>query len=116
MQEGKGKFKEVYIVTAYAMLPMICSNIICTVSSHFINSTSQVIISGVNLIAVILSGIILVIGTMIIHEFSFPRFLFSAIITVFAMILIVFVIFMIGMLLSQLWQFICTIALELIYQ
>lgn len=116
LQQGKGHFKEVYIVTAYAMFPMICSNILCTVCSHFINSTSAVVISGINLVALILSGIILVIGTMIIHEFSFPRFVFTAILTLFAMILIVFVIFMIGMLLSQLWQFVCTVVLEAVYR
>lgn len=116
LQQGKGHFKEVFIVIAYAMLPMIVYNLLSTVVSYFINSSSQVLLSGMNMVALILSGIILIIGTMIVHEFSFPRFLFTAILTVLAMILIVFVLFMIGMLLSQLWQFIVTVILEITYR
>ncbi len=106
--EGKARFKEVFIVTAYATFPLIIGNIINTIASHFINSTSGVIISGVNIVVMILAGIILVIGTMIVQEFSFPKFICTALLTLFAMILIIFIVFMIGMLLSQLWQFVLT--------
>lgn len=116
LQEGKGKYKQVFIVTAYAVLPLIISNIISAVASHIITSTSQVFLDGVYMVAVILAGIILVIGTMIVQEFSFPKFIITALLTLFAMILIIFIIFMIGMLLSQLWQFILTVAMEVIYR
>lgn len=114
--EGKGRFKEVFIVTAYATLPLIIGNLINTVVSHFINSTSGVVMSGVNLVTVILAGIILVIGTMIVQEFSFPKFVCTALLTLFAMILIIFIVFMIGMLLSQLWQFIITVFSEVSFR
>ncbi len=116
LQQGKGLFKEVFIVTSYAMLPMIVYNLLSTAVSYFINSSSDVLLSGMYVAAIILSGIILVVGTMIVHEFSLPRFLLTAILTVLAMILIVFVLFMVGMLLSQLWQFIVTVILEITYR
>lgn len=116
LQEGKGKYKEVFIVTSYAVFPLILGNFISTAASHFITSSSDVFLSGINTVAIILAGIILVIGTMVVQEFSFPKFVITAILTVLAMILIIFIIFMIGMLLSQLWQFVLSVATEVIYR
>ncbi len=114
LQQGIGKLREVFIVTAYSVLPMILYNLISTPLSHVIVSESSTLISGLNMVALILTGIMLCIGLMIIHDFSFPRFLVSAIVTVLLMILIVFVLFMIGILLSQCWSIFSSIFLELI--
>ena len=116
LQQGKGRYQEVFIVTAYAVLPMIVYYLAATGLSYVITSSSDVLLKGLRILALILTGIILTVGTMVIHEFSFPRFLLTAILTVLAMILIVFVIFMIGMLLSQLWQFMITVIMEVSYR
>lgn len=116
LKEGKGKYKQIFIVTGYAVLPLIIYNFISTILSHVITSSSVVFLNGLYMVAVILVGIILVIGTMVIEEFSFPEFLITALFTVFAMILIIFIIFMIGMLLSQLWQFVTSIVMEVVYR
>ena len=60
------------------------------------------------------AGIILLIGLMVVHEYSFPKFMITALIAIFFMILVIFVIFMIAMLISQCWQFIVTIFMEAI--
>ena len=116
LQEGKGKYKQIFIVTGYAVFPMIVYNLISTALSHVITSSSQVFINGLYMVALILAGIILVIGTMVVEEFSFPKFVISALLTLFAMILIIFIMFMIGMLLSQLWQFASAIVMEVVYR
>lgn len=116
LKEGKGKYKQIFVVTGYAVLPLILYNFISTLLSHVITSSSQVFLSGLYIVAVILTGIILIIGTMVIEEFSFPKFIITALLTLFAMILIIFIIFMICMLLSQLWQFVTSIAMEVIYR
>ncbi len=114
--EGKGRLKDVFIVTSYATLPCVVYNLISTVLSHVIASPSSVIFSGLSTVAVILTGIVLTVGLIIVHEFSFPKFLGSMLLTVFAMLLIVFILFMIGMLLSQLWAFIVTVFMEAVYR
>lgn len=116
LSEGKGSYKQILIVTGYAVFPLVLYNIISTLFSHVITSSSVVFLNGLYMIAVILTGIILVIGTMVIEEFSFSKFIITALLTVFAMILIIFIIFMIGMLLSQLWQFVSSIVMEVVYR
>ena len=58
----------------------------------------------------------LTIGLMVVHEFSFTKFLISVVLTLFAMLLIVFIIFMLGMLISQLWTFLATLFMESAYR
>ena len=116
LMEGKGKIKDIFIVTGYAVLPLIIYNLLYMGFSHVITSSSAVFLNGLYTISLILAGIIIVIGTMTVQEFSFPKFLISAVLTLFAMILIVFILFMIGMLLSQLSQFVTSIVMEIVYR
>lgn len=116
LQEGKGRLKEIFVVTGYATLPMVAYNVIATIMSHFITAPDDAFLSLLNTLALILTGVVLTVGLMVVHEFSFPKFLFSVVLTLFAMILIVFIVFMIGMLVSQLWMFIVTVATEAVYR
>lgn len=116
LMEGKGRLKEVFIVTAYATVPQIIYNLVFTLLSHIITSPSSTLLSGLSTAAAMLTGIVLTVGLMVIHEFSFPKFLGSILLTAFAMLLIIFIIFMLGMLLSQLWSFLVTVFMETAYR
>lgn len=114
LMHGRGKIKEVFIVTAYSTFPLTVGNIIITPLSHIISSNNSTVISGITTVAIILAGIMMCIGHMVIHDYSFPQMIGTAIVTVIFMILIVFVLFMIGILLSQFWSFLTTVLLELL--
>lgn len=112
LMQGRGTLKEVFVVTSYATLPIILYNIISIPISYVITSSDSTLISGLNTLAIIITGIMLCVGLMIIHDLSFTRIIVSSIITVIFMILIIFVLFMIGVLLSQFWNFVTSIILE----
>ncbi|MDR1891699.1 MAG: YIP1 family protein [Oscillospiraceae bacterium] len=112
LQEGKGKLKEVYTVTAYSVLPLILFNVISTPLTHLIVSPNGSLISGLNTLSLIFTGIMLTVGLMVIHDFSFPRFLFTAVVTVLFMLLIIFVLFMAGILLTYFWNFAWNVLME----
>ena len=114
LMHGIGKLKEVFVVTAYSTFPLIIYNLISTPLSHLLSSDNSTLVSGLNLAALILTGIMLCVGHMIIHDYSFPKVLFTAALTVVLMILVIFVIFMVGILLSQFWSFFTSIFLELV--
>ena len=114
LMQGKGKFKDVLAVISYATIPMSCCNIIRAILSNTIISSGSTVFATINTISLILAGIIITIGLMIIHEFTFPQLILSLIVTVLFMILAIFVIFMVAMLLSQCWQFIVAVLLEVI--
>lgn len=112
--EGKGRLKDVFLVTTYSLLPMIVYNLLATVLGHVIASSSSAIIYGMYIIALILTGVTLCIGLMTIHDYGFVKCLLTAILTVVMMLLIVFVLFMVAMLLSQFISFGGSVLLEVI--
>lgn len=114
--EGKGKIKEVFITVCYALLPLVIGNALCTILSYLITSSGSTLISTVNLIVWICCGIIATVGLMTVHEYSFPKFLISVLLTVCGIILVVFVIFMLSMLANQLWVFLSTVFMEAVYR
>lgn len=114
--QGIGKFKHVFIVTSYATLPIIVYNIVSVPISYLITSPSSALISGLSLVATIWAGIIICVGCMVVHDFSFPRFLISVLVGLFFMFLILFVLFVFGILISQLWSFIVTFFMEMTYR
>ena len=110
--EGKGKLKEVFTVTAYSTLPIIIYNFVSTPLSHILTSENSAAISGLRFLAYAICGIMLAVGLMTIHDISFPRFIMTAVLTVLHMILFVFVLFMVGILLTQFYNFIFNIIEE----
>lgn len=114
--QGIGKLKHVFITTAYSTLPIIVCNFITIPLSYLITSPSSTIISGLNLIAMIWTGVVLTIGLMVVHNFMFPRFVVSVVAGLFFMFLIVFVLFIFGILITQFGSFAFTIFMEFIYR
>ena len=54
------------------------------------------------------------VGMIRIHDYSFGEFVFTSILTVIGMVLIIFFLFLVGVLLQQLAGFIITLVTELI--
>ena len=114
--QGIGKFKHVFIVTAYSVLPIIIYNLISIPISHLLTTPTSALMSGMSLVAMIWTGIVLMVGLMVIHNFTFPRFLVSVVIGLFFMLLIVLILFIFGILITQLGSFIIAILLEVVYR
>lgn len=114
--EGKGKLKDIYIVTSYSLIPMIIQAIGYDILSNVLTLNEANILTILNYVCIILTGVILVMGLINLHEFTFGKFVFTTIITVLAMILIVFLIFMILILCQQVKIFIETVTMELFFR
>lgn len=114
LMQGNGHFKEVFAVTSYATVPLSISNILLLMLSNSLLAPGDTLLSAINIIFTVFAGIVLVVGLMVVHEYSFPRFIVTALITICFMVLAIFVVFMIAMLLSQCWQFVVTLVMEAI--
>lgn len=114
--EGKGRIKDVYIVTCYALIPLIANNLILTALSNFITPEEALVMNAVNFVCTALALIMLSIGTMTVHEFGFFKFLVMTLIVIIAMLVVVFVILMIFVLIQQLSSFVSTLYKEVSYR
>lgn len=114
--EGKGRFKEVFIASSYALIPLVIYTFIFVISSHFLPLSGLAFMNAVNTIILMYTFYLLSIAMMSVHEFTFTKFLITLAVTIFGMLLVIFIAFMLIVLLQQFWNFIYAIYMELTFR
>lgn len=109
---GKGKLKEITIVTCYNLLPLILEGIIYIVLSNVLLPSEASFLGILSVLAFIYFGIMLVIGMLKIHDYSMGKFLWTTFLTAIGMAIIVFLIIMLVILIQQFGAFILTLITE----
>lgn len=116
MLGGIGRFKEVYVATAYALMPVIIYAFISVVLSNFLPYSMAGIITGFGTAITLYSFFLLCVGMIIVHEYDFFKVLWTGFITLCMMLLVVFVLFMCAILLMQCGSFIVSVYQEITYR
>ena len=113
---GKGTLKEVFVATTYSLMPLIGFYFIKVVLSNFIPLSMSGLVSGIETAIVLYTFFLLCIAIMSIHEFDFFKFITTGLVTIFFMILVVFVILMIAILVTQVGDFFISIYEEIAFR
>ncbi len=113
---GIGKAKEIFTVITYSLTPVIVYNFIYTLLTHFLIPQEAAFLSVISAAVWIYAIAMIIIGSIIIHDFSFGKFVGTTILTVFGMAIVIFVGVLIIILVQQLVAFIVTIFNELVYK
>ena len=113
---GKGTFKEVFIATNYCLIPIIFYNFIRTILSYFMPLSGKGFLDGVYVVLIIYTIYLLCVAFTTIHDYSVSKLIGTTLVTIFGMILVIFVIFMIVILLQQLGDFVYSIFVEVVYR
>ena len=116
LADGKGTFKEVFIVTNYVLIPCIAFKLIMVVLSHFLPLSGLSVMNGIWVVILIYSFFLLSVAMMAIHEYDFFKFLTTSIVSILLMILVVFVVFLVVLLWQQLSDFAKSIYTEIFYR
>lgn len=114
--DGKGKFRQVFIVAAYSTIPMTAGRILFLILSNTMTLEQHTALEIVSALAVIIAGIMLCIGSIVIHDYSFGKFAGTAVLTLLGMVLVVFILFMLIVLLQQFYIFASTVFMEAFYR
>ena len=105
---GKGTMRNIYITTSYCLIPLIFGDIVYFAFSNVLTSKEGAFLSIFSVIMILATAFYLIMGMIRIHDYNFGQFVFTAILTVFGMILIVFFLFLVGVLVQQLFGFLVT--------
>ncbi len=116
LMQGKGTFKEIAIVTSYSLVPVIAGNFLITILSYFLTYDDITFITAISTVTLIYTGYLLFIGITTVHDYGMSKFLLNTLVAVFFMILVVFIVFMVGIMLQQLFTFIITLYMEVAYR
>lgn len=111
---GKGKMKEIIIVTCYSLQPLIAEGIIYIILSNVLLPDEASFLQILSIIATIYFCIMLVNGMLKIHDYSMGKFLWTTLLTVIGMAIIVFLLIMLIILIQQFGAFLATLVTEVL--
>ncbi len=111
---GKGRFKEITIVTCYSLLPLIIEGIIRIVLTNVLLPTEASFLNILSVIAMLYFILLMIIGLMKIHDFSMGRLLGTSVLSLAGVAAIVFLAITIVILIQQFGGFIATVVTELL--
>ncbi len=113
---GKGSLKEIVVVTAYSLLPLVIYTFIYVGLSHILPLSGGALMGGIQTILLIYTFYLLAVGMMAIHEYTFPKFLITGLVTLVCMILAICIGFVVVILLQQFWNFLYSIFMEIVFR
>lgn len=110
--DGKGTLKHILALTSYSMIPFLTVTLINIGISNILLLDEQVLMSILTVIGTLWSLLLLIIGSIQIHEYSFGKTLLSLILTVVGML----VMSVLGILLFSLVQELLSFLKAVIYE
>ena len=113
---GKGTLKEIVIVTTYSLLPLIVYTFIYVGLSHILPLSGGALMGGIQTVLLIYTFYLLAVGMMAIHEYTFPKFLITGVVTLACMVLTICIGFIVVILLQQFWNFLYSIFMEIVFR
>ena len=102
LMQGEGTFKDIVMTTGYACLPMVLIPLPVAIISNIAAYTEEIYLTTANTVAVIWFGMLLFIGIMTVHQYSLSRMVGTTVVTVVAMMAIIFICLLFFNLFSQL--------------
>lgn len=116
MFEGKGSFKDVYISTSYCIMPWVVFLFLKVILTNFLPLSTAGLIGGIETVILLYTFFMLAVAMIKIHDYDFFKFLLTAIVIIFFMILVIFVLLMCGILAEQFISFIGEIYEEVVHR
>ncbi len=114
--DGEGTMKNIFINTAYSLVPYIAGSLLCTFLSHFLIQDEYIFIQTISIITECWTVILLISGQKAVHQFSFGKTIALMLLTIVAMVAILFLLVLVLTLFQQIAIFIMSIYTELSYR
>ena len=111
--EGKGRLKDIFCTTVYALLPFILSLLVAVLLSNVLTLEEAAFVTFVRQAGIWWSVVLLLCGLSRIHQFGFGKTLLSVLLTLVGMAIIVFLLIMFFGLMQQVINFVKSIYSEI---
>lgn len=116
LMDGKGKMKEIFVISSYSLIPYLGSVLIFIVSSHFI-TISEVFMIQMFMYAGIIWSIAILLGALSgIHEYNFTNTLVSVVLTIAGVFIVAFLLLLVTSLFRQAYSFVYSVLHEIFYR
>lgn len=116
LMDGEGSFKDIFIATAYALVPLVLINIPLILVSRMLILEEGSFYSFFLSVSVFWSGALIVLGTMTVHQYSMAKTIVTSLLIIVGMGLIIFIGLLFFSLLQQMFGFVYVIYRELAFR
>jgi hypothetical protein len=116
LTDGEGKLKEIIMANCYAMTPMILLFIPATLLSNILADGEAAFYFMILYVAITYFILLAYVGMVTVHNFSAGKALATLVLTVIALLIIAFLIGLLFTLWQQLYTFVYSIYIEIIYR
>ncbi|MCL2433464.1 MAG: YIP1 family protein, partial [Clostridia bacterium] len=113
LNDGEGRFVDVWVHSAYALVPYVAFTVIGTLASRVLILEEASLYSIFSSVGFLWSAFLMFLGLKNAHQFTLGKTVASIILTLIGIIIIVFVILLAFVLMSKITEFISTIAAEI---
>lgn len=113
---GEGRLKDIMTIIGYSLTPCVICYIPATLISHLVAQNEEAFYNLIMILAMAYSLILMLIGIMIVHNYTLGKTLITILLTFFALLVILFVIMMIYSLIGQVITFFQSVYLELYFR
>ncbi len=114
--DGEGSFKDIFVATGYALVPIPMFMIPVTICTHFLIQGEISIVNLLLTISFIWTGFLVFFGSMVTHDYSFGKNLIICISTIVGMAFIMFVPVLLSGLANNIVSFVTSIVIEISYR
>ncbi len=112
--DGEGTFKEIWICTTYALLPMLIFEPFVILFSNIASSDEAILISAIQVIGVGWTLILEFLGMMVCHQFTVSKTILMVLVTVAGILVIAFIALIFFSISQQFVDFISNLWTEII--
>lgn len=116
IKEGEATFKDIFIGGAYALMPMVLVMPIQLVMTNVLTFNEQFFITVVQVVAYGWTGLLIVLMLMYLNDYSFWQTIKIIVLTLFTVLIMTALLFVVYVLISQLVDFIASIYGEVVYR
>lgn len=112
--EGEGSLKDIFIASAYALVPVVLLNIPMLFLSNVLSLDEMAFYRICDVTSILWAGLLIIIAVMTVHQFKMLKTIFMIILTVLTMIIVLTIILLFLSLITQIYNFVYTIYIEIL--
>jgi len=114
--DGEGSFKDIFIATSYALVPIPLFIIPATIATHMLTSGESGLVNLLIALAYVWVGMLIFFGAMITHDYSLAKNILTSLGTIVGMAVIMFIMLLFTGLLTKMVSFVSSIYTEISYR
>lgn len=114
--DGEGSLKDIFIATSYSLLPLVLTLIPATILTNFITADGAGIVTLINTIGWIWTGMLIFFGMMTTHDYTLFKGIVTSLGTIVGMAFVIFITLLFSSLIMKIVTFISNIVTEISYR